>query len=58
MAEFSPSSLSPPAKRGGDDGVHRIVAEPEGDTARAFDSVVQRITEELERDSGRSLRIV
>ena len=50
--------FDPGIVRGGDDGVHRIVAEPEGDTARAFDSVVQRITEELERDSGRSLRIV
>ena len=27
--------------RGGDDGVHRIVAEPEGQTAKAFDTVVE-----------------
>ena len=50
--------FDPGIVRGGDDGVHRIVAEPDGDSARAFDSVVQRITEELERDTGRTLRIV
>jgi len=50
--------FDPGIVRGGDDGVHRIVAEPDGDSARAFDSVVQRISEELERDTGRSLRIV
>ena len=50
--------FAPGIVRGGDDGVHRIVAEPDGDSARAFDSVVQRITEELERDTGRTLRIV
>jgi len=50
--------FDPGIVRGGDDGVHRIVAEPDGDSARAFDSVVQRISEELERDTGRTLRIV
>jgi len=50
--------FDPGIVRGGDDGVHRIIAEPEGDTANAFASIVDRISEELEKGSGRSLRIV
>jgi len=49
--------FDPGIVRGGDDGVHRIVSEPDGETAHAFDSIVTRITEELERGSGPSLRI-
>ena len=33
--------FDPGIVRGGDDGVHRIVAEPEGQTAKAFDTVVE-----------------
>ena len=50
--------FDPGIVRGGDDGVHRIIAEPEGDTAKAFESIVARISEELEKGSGRSLRIL
>jgi len=50
--------FDPGIVRGGDDGVHRIVAEPEGETATAFDAIVSRIIEELDRDSGRTLRII
>jgi Mrp family chromosome partitioning ATPase len=49
--------FDPGIVRGGDDGVHRIVSEPDGETAQAFDSIVARITEKLERGSGPSLRI-
>ena len=49
--------FDPGIVRGGDDGVHRIVSEPDGETAQAFDSIVARITEELEGGSGPSLRI-
>ena len=49
--------FDPGIVRGGDDGVHRIVSEPDGETAQAFDSIVARITEELERGSSSSLRI-
>ena len=49
--------FDPGIVRGGDDGVHRIIADPEGETARAFDSIVARITEELEGGLDQSLRI-
>ncbi|MEE2624929.1 MAG: P-loop NTPase [Candidatus Thermoplasmatota archaeon] len=49
--------FDPGIVRGGDDGVHRIISDPEGETARAFDLIVERITEELESGSGHSLRI-
>jgi len=43
--------------RGGDDGVHRIISDPDGETAIAFESIVKRIIEELDSESGHSLRI-
>ena len=49
--------FDPGIVRGGDDGVHRIIADPEGETARAFDSIVVRINEELESGTNQSLRI-
>ena len=39
--------FDPGVVRGGDDGVHKIVADPEGATAIAFDSVVEGILEKL-----------
>ena len=39
--------FDPGVVRGGDDGVHRIVAEPDGDTAQAFDVVVENLLAEL-----------
>ena len=41
--------FDPGVVRGGDDGVHRIVAEPEGDTARAFDAIVDNLLAELDK---------
>ena len=43
--------------RGGDDGVHRIISDPDGETAIAFETIVKRIMEELDSESGHSLRI-
>jgi len=40
--------FDPGIVRGGDDGVHRIVAEPDGHTAEAFQSIVTRLIENLE----------
>jgi ATP-binding protein involved in chromosome partitioning len=39
--------FDPGIVRGGDDGVHRIVAEPEGQTAEAFDTVVENLLVQL-----------
>ena len=39
--------FDPGIVRGGDDGVHRIVAEPEGPTAKAFDTVVENLLAQL-----------
>ncbi|MBI88053.1 MAG: ATP-binding protein [Euryarchaeota archaeon] len=50
--------FDPGIVRGGDDGVHRIIAEPEGHTAKAFESIVDRIMEQLDKGSERSLRII
>jgi ATP-binding protein involved in chromosome partitioning len=41
--------FDPGVVRGGDDGVHRIVTEPEGETAQAFDTIVQNLLGELEK---------
>ena len=41
--------FDPGVVRGGDDGVHRIVAEPEGETAQAFDTIVENLLVELEK---------
>lgn len=40
--------FDPGVVRSGDDGVHRIVADPEGDVAVAFDAVVQKLLAGLE----------
>jgi Mrp family chromosome partitioning ATPase len=41
--------FDPGVVRGGDDGVHRIVAEPEGETAQAFDTIVENLMAELNK---------
>ncbi len=46
--------FDPGIVRSGDDGVHRIVAEPEGISAIAFDKVVQNLREILESGSSDS----
>lgn len=50
--------FDPGIVRGGDDGVHRIIAEPDGETARAFESIVERVLEQLGNGSQRTLRII
>ena len=45
------------AHGGGDDGVHRSIAEPAGETAVAFDEVVSNVLVELEGSSGPTVRI-
>ncbi len=49
--------FDPGIVRGGDDGVHRIISEPEGETALAFEKIVSRIMEELDAGSSDSLKI-
>ncbi len=44
--------------RGGDDGVHRIVSEPEGPSAVAFSAVVSALQEQISEDSGSGLEII
>ena len=50
--------FDPGIVRGGDDGVHRIVAEPDGDTAKAFDIIVENILNSLDGDSTNTLKII
>ena len=49
--------FDPGIVRGGDDGVHRIIAEPDGATAAAFDTVVANVLVELDGSSGPTVRI-
>ena len=49
--------FDPGIVRGGDDGVHRIIAEPEGSTAAAFDAVVENVLKELDGSSGPTVQI-
>ena len=39
--------FDPGVVRGGDDGVHRIIADPEGEVAQAFDKVVENLMTQL-----------
>ncbi len=49
--------FDPGIVRGGDDGVHRIISEPEGETAQAFNIIVDNITNSLNEDTSPSLKI-
>ena len=49
--------FDPGVVRGGDDGVYRIVAEPDGDTAVAFDAIVDNVLSTLEDSTGPPVRI-
>ncbi len=44
--------------RGGDDGVHRIVSDPDGESAIAFSKVVDSILEQISESPGDSLEII
>ncbi len=49
--------FDPGIVRGGDDGVHRIIAEPDGSTAEAFDLIVKNILSELDGRKSSKVRI-
>jgi Mrp family chromosome partitioning ATPase len=44
--------------RGGDDGVHRIVSEPEGPSAIAFAAIVSALQEQIVEEPGAGLEII
>tara|TARA_B100000579_G_scaffold437643_1_gene467940 strand:- start:4443 stop:5477 length:1035 start_codon:yes stop_codon:yes gene_type:complete len=44
--------------RGGDDGVHRIVSEPDGVAAAAFETIVARLIDTLESDDDEGVTII
>lgn len=44
--------------RGGDDGVHRIVSDPDGASSKAFAKVVQAIQEHLQSGDQKGLEII
>ncbi|MFQ3317124.1 MAG: Mrp/NBP35 family ATP-binding protein [Candidatus Poseidoniales archaeon] len=44
--------------RGGDDGVHRIVSDPEGPSAIAFAAIVSALQEQIVEDAGDGLEII
>jgi len=50
--------FDPGVVRGGDDGVHRIVAEPEGETAQAFDTIVANLLAELAKGEDEAPEII
>jgi ATP-binding protein involved in chromosome partitioning len=50
--------FDPGVVRGGDDGVHRIVAEPEGESAVAFAKVVQALSEQLSENDDPGINII
>ena len=50
--------FDPGVVRGGDDGVHRIIADPTGESAKAFAKVVEAITEQLVDDADEGVRII
>jgi len=49
--------FDPGVVRGGDDGVHRIVADPEGETALCFSKVVDEILSSLEKSGSHQVKI-
>ena len=49
--------FDPGIVRGGDDGVHRIVAEPDGVTAESFVQVVDRVMEIVESGNRTAVNI-
>ncbi len=50
--------FDPGIVRGGDDGVHRIVAEPDGESATAFSVVVENLMAQLSDESKPSINII
>ena len=50
--------FDPGIVRGGDDGVHRIVSEPDGTTAEAFDIIVNNLIEKLDSPDEEGVTII
>lgn len=50
--------FDPGVVRGGDDGVHRIVSEPDGRTAEAFEKIVTNLIEKLDSPDEEGVRII
>ncbi|MDG1542047.1 MAG: Mrp/NBP35 family ATP-binding protein [Candidatus Thalassarchaeaceae archaeon] len=50
--------FDPGIVRGGDDGVHRIVADPDGDSSDAFKIVVDNLLEQLANKKQSDLKII
>ena len=50
--------FDPGVVRGGDDGVHRIVADPEGETALAFNVIVENLMDELAKGEDEAPEII
>ena len=50
--------FDPGVVRGGDDGVHRIVAEPDGESALAFAEVVTALSEQLSEEDEPEINII
>ena len=50
--------FDPGVVRGGDDGVHRIVSEPDGRTAEAFETIVTNLIEKLDSPDEEGVKII
>ena len=50
--------FDPGVLRGGDDGVHRIIANPSGESAKAFAKVVEAISEQLSNEDESGVNII
>jgi ATP-binding protein involved in chromosome partitioning len=50
--------FDPGVVRGGDDGVHRIISEPDGATAKAFKTIVSQLIETLESGDDNGITII
>ena len=57
-SQFGALPFDPGFVRGGDDGVHRIVSDPEGAASVAFADVVAAIQAQIGQSGGTGLEIV
>ena len=50
--------FDPGIVRGGDDGVHRIIADPDGEAAKAFEGIVNKLLEGMSASTSSPLKII
>jgi len=50
--------FDPGIVRGGDDGVHRIIADPDGEAAKAFEGIVNKLLECMSASTSSPLKII